>query len=68
MIAEQDMLSFMMVIVIMIMIMIVIVIVIVPKIVKNGGSVNDFVNLPPSRGNHQSTDQQYLKKASELKA
>jgi hypothetical protein len=54
------MLSFMMVIVI--------VIVIVPKIVKNGGSVNDFVNLPPSRGNHQSTDQQYLKKASELKA
>ena len=54
MIAEQDMLSFMMVI--------------VPKIVKNGGSVNDFVNLPPSRGNHQSTDQQYLKKASELKA
>ena len=62
MIAEQDMLSFMMVIVI------VIVIVIVPKIVKKGGSVNDFVNLPPSRGNHQSTDQQYLKKASELKA
>ena len=56
MIAEQGMLSFMMVIVI------------VPKIVKNGGSVNDFVNLPPSRGNHQSTDQQYLKKASELKA
>ena len=62
MIAEQDMLSFMMVIVI------VIVIVIVPKIVKKGGSVNDFVNLPPSRDNHQSTDQQYLKKASELKA
>ena len=62
MIAEQDMLSFMLVMVI------VIVIVIVPKIVKNGGSVNDFVNLPPSRGNHQSTDQQYLKKASELKA
>ncbi len=50
------------------MVVIVIVIVIVTNIMLLRKAVNGFVNLPPYRRKHHSTDQQCLKEPSELSA
>ena len=64
MIAEQAMFGLM----VIRRIMFVIMCVIVRKIVKKRRAVNDFVNLPPNGRKHHCTDEQCLKKPSELSA
>jgi cell division protein FtsL len=54
--------------VIVIVIVVVVVVVVVTNVILLRKAVNGFVNLPPYRRKHHSTDQQCLKEHSELSA
>lgn len=51
-----------------VMVIAVIVVVVVTNVILLRKAVNGFVNLPPYRRKHHSTDQQCLKEHSELSA
>ena len=51
-----------------VMVIAVIVVVVVTNVILLRKAVNGFVNLPPYRRKHHSTDQQCLKEHSELRA
>ena len=53
---------------VMVIAVIVVVVVVVTNVILLRKAVNGFVNLPPNRRKHHSTDQQCLKEHSELSA
>jgi septation ring formation regulator EzrA len=53
---------------VMVIAVIVVVVVVVTNVILLRKAVNGFVNLPPYRRKHHSTDQQCLKEHSELSA